>query len=110
MQTLNEYANLVLSHRDQPHYLADLQIEISVKYAYLAELYKPIRLKRAEFWQQKYQSEKPKSDTYLKTQWEATKEGQEELRLKIELDSLKNLMSAIKTYIVQCATEQKHNI
>lgn len=108
MKTLVEYAQAVLDHKDDPHTLAELHVEMAVKAAYLSERYKPIKLAKAAFWQQKYASEKPLSETYLETQWDVTKEGEEEIRLKIELDGLDRLIAACKSVAIEAAREAKN--
>lgn len=111
MKTLKEYADLVLAHKNDPHTLAELQVEMAVKGAYLSEKYKPIKVAKAAYWQKKYevnQGEKPLSETYLETQWEASKEGEDEIRLKIELDGLDRLIQACKAVQIEAHREAKN--
>lgn len=111
MKSLKEYADLVLQHRNDPHILADLQVEMSVKSAYLSEKYKPIKVAKAAYWQTKYQvkeGEKPKSDRYMDTQWEAGDLGLEEIRLKLELEGLDRLISACKSVQIEAAREARN--
>lgn len=107
LKTLQEYAEFVLQHRDHPHTLADINLEMAAKYAFVAGTSKPVKLKKAEYWQKKYTGTKPLSDVYLKTQWENTPDGIEEIKIKIELDGLEKLMSGVKSYLVQASIEAK---
>lgn len=109
MKTLQQYANEVMLHKNDPHVLADLNVEIAVKYAFLADIFKEIQIEKAVFWQQKFSEEKPLSDTFLEHKWRITEGGNKELRLKLELKSLQNLMGAIKTSSVVVAIEAKNN-
>lgn len=108
MKTLQEYANEVRANKNNPSMLADLHIEIAAKYAFLADIFKDIQIERAEFWQQKFSGEKPLSDTYLETKWRLQEGGKKEMRLKLELKSLQNLMGAIKTSSVVNSIEAKN--
>ena len=107
MKTLQEYAKEVLENKNNPHVLADLNIEIAAKNAFLADIFKDVQIEKAQFWQQKFLEAKPLSDTFLEHKWRVTEGGEKELRLKLELKSLQNLMAAIKTSSVVNAIEAK---
>lgn len=109
-RSLEEYADLIFDHRDDPHTLADLSVEMAVKIAYLTGGYKPIKLAKAKHWEEKYNvdpGERPHSDTYMQTQWEVSKEGQEEIRMKLEIEGLDRLIAACKAVAIEAAREAK---
>lgn len=109
--SLNEYANLVLKNRSNPHVLADLQLEMAVKAAYVSEGYKPIKVKKAVYWQKKYdvdEGKKPLSENYMETQWEASELGLKEIRMKIELDGLDRLIQACKSIQFDASREARN--
>lgn len=111
LKSLKEYADLVLENRNDAHMLADLQVEMSVQYSYLSEKWKPIKVAKAAYWQSKYNvkpGEKPKSETYMETQWEASNLGLEEIRLKLELDGLDRLIAACKSVQFDAAREARN--
>lgn len=97
MRTLQEFANEVQANKHNPEKLADLQLDMASKYSMLADVLKDIKLEKAEFWQIKYAEDKPLSDTKLEARWLITEGGKKEIRLKLEMNSLDKLMSAIKT-------------
>ena len=109
IKTLQQYAEEVRANKNSPGTLADLHIDIAVKYAFLADIFKDVQLEKAEFWQQKFAGEKPLSDTFIEAKWRITEGGKKELRLKLELKSLQNLMGAIKTASVVNSIESKGN-
>lgn len=109
-KTLEEYADLIYDHREDTHTLANLSVEMAVKIAYLTGGFKPIKVAKSLFWQQKYNvdpGEKPRSEVYLQTQWEAGKEGQEETRIKLEIEGLDRLIAACKSMQVEAAREAR---
>lgn len=111
LKTLREYADEVYENRGNPHLLADLQVEMACKCAYLSEKFKPIKVAKAAYWQGKYivkEGEKPKSDTYMETQWGASPLGIDEIKLKIELEGLDRLISACKSIQVDAAREARN--
>lgn len=113
MRTLEEYAKIVLENSGSPHELAELQVEMAAKYALLTEGYKPIKVAKAGYWSQKYQvpeGEKPLSDRYLETQWEASELGMKEIKLKMELEGLDRLISACKAVQFEAMREAKNQL
>lgn len=107
---LEEYADLIFDHRNDPHTLADLSVEMAVKIAYLTEGYKPIKLAKAAFWKQKYKGEKPLSEVYLETQWEVSEAGQTELKMKLEIEGLDRLIAACKAVAIEAVREAKNQL
>ena len=109
IKTLQEYADLILKHKNNPHELALLHIEIAAKYAYLADIAKDLQIERAVYWQKKFAGEKTISDATLENQWRLTEGGGKEIRMKHELKALQNLMGAIKTSSVITSIEQRES-
>lgn len=105
---LEEYADIIFDHRNDPHTLAELALEMSVKCAYIAEGYKPIKLAKATYWKSKYQDEKPKSETFMETQWDVSDMGLKEIRMKIEIEGLDRLIQACKSMQIEHAREAKN--
>lgn len=110
-KSLEEYADLIFDHRNDPHTLADLSVEMASKCAYLTEGYKPIKLAKAAYWQKKYEvdeGKKPLSENFMETQWEASELGQKELKLKLEIEGLDRLIAACKAVAIEAAREAKN--
>jgi hypothetical protein len=105
---LEEYADLIFDHRNDPHTLADLSVEMAAKIAYLTEGYKPIKLAKAAYWLKKYTGDKPLSEVYLETQWEASEIGQKELKMKLEIEGLDRLIAACKSVAIEAAREARN--
>lgn len=103
-----QYASLILEHRGEPGYLADLQIEMASYYSYLNDMCALLKIERAKFWQEwKEKGEKAKSDEMLKMLWILTPDGQKELKLKTALVSLEKMLAAVKSSIVTASIELK---
>jgi hypothetical protein len=108
MKTLTQFAEEIYKHKNNPSVLAELHIELATKFAYLSEIMKDLQIKKAMFWQIKFEPEKPLSDTYIEAKWRVEEEGQKELKLKYEMKALEKLMSAIKSSIVVNSLEAKN--
>lgn len=111
LRTLKEYAELVLQHRDNPHELVDLSVEMAAKIAYLSERYKPIKVAKAAHWMTKYnvdEGKRPLTENYMETQWEASKLGLEEIRLKLEVEGLDRLIAACKAVAIEASREARN--
>ena len=108
-KTLTGYAEEIMSLKNQPHALADLQIEISAKYAFMSDIAKDLQLEKAIFWQIKYAGEKPLSDKGVEAKWLETEGGKKEIRMKFEMKGLEKLLSACKSSIVVNSIEAKLN-
>lgn len=107
MKTLTEFAKEVLLYKNNPHKLAEIHIEISADYAFMADVRKDLELEKAEFWQCKEAGEKPLSDTAVEAKWRIMEGGKKEIKLKWEMRGLEKLMSAIKTSSVVNAIESR---
>ena len=107
--TLTEYASKVLAHKNDPHTLADLQIELAVKYAFISEIFKDLQLEKAMFETNvKFAGEKPLSDTAVESKWKITEGGSKEIKAKYELRAIEKLLSAIKSSIVVSSNEARN--
>ncbi len=97
---LSDYAEKVLRSRGDPNTMADLHIELAVVYAQLTEEYQYIKVRKAAFWQKKFEGTKPLSDTHLEMMWRGTEDGKQELRIKYTLTGLDKLVASIKSALV----------
>lgn len=112
IRTLNEYANLILKYIHSPAALNDLQIEMAAKWVFVSEGNKTIKVRKAAYWQKKYDVEpgkKPLSEAFLETQWDASEDGIEETRRKIEMDGLDKLIKACQSALVNAAVDARNN-
>ena len=110
MRTLPQLATALRSMGNQPHALAELDREISEKYANLCEEMKRIQVAKAIFTtNKKFDGEKPKSDSYCESLWLMEEDGKSDLKLKYELKGLERLGASIKNSIVVASIESKNN-
>ena len=100
MKKLSEYAQEVLRARGDPNTMSDLQVELSVVYASMTEEYQYIKVRKAAFWQKKFEGAKPLSDTHLEMMWRGTQDGVKEIQIKYTLNGIDKLISSIKSAIV----------
>lgn len=109
MKTLNEFAKEIMDNKNNPHVLAELQVEMAGKYAMLSEIAKDLQIEKAEFTNTtKFGNEKVMSDTAAEAKWRITEGGQKEIKLKFELKALEKLMSACKSSIVVSSYEARN--
>lgn len=109
IKTLTEYANDILLHKNDPHLLADIHLELAAKYAMISDIVKDLDIEKAVFEDKtKYSGDKPLSDKAVNSKWKITEGGIKEIRLDRELEALEKLMSAIKSSIVVSSVEAKN--
>lgn len=109
MKTLKEYAEAVISNKNNPHALAEMILEMSAKYAFVTERMKELAVKHNIFYQERKIGEKPPSDKAIELEWHASEDGNEELRAKYELKALEKLQSSIRTYL-RTQEVERHNM
>lgn len=88
--------------------LAGIHTDIAAKFAFICEMQKDLKIKKAEFWGKKFDGDKPLSDTYLEAQWNLTKEGKEELKIKYEMIGLEKHENAIKSALIAASLEARN--
>lgn len=113
IKSLTQFAQEVSDNKNNPGVLADLHVDIAVKYAFLSDVAKDIQLEKATFWNIKFfdgddERVKPLSDTFIEAKWRQTEGGKKELKMKYELRALERLMAAIKSSIVISSIEAKN--
>jgi len=114
-KTINSFVEAIQASRDQPHALADLQLDMSIKYAVVADIYKGLRLSKNQFWQEKKVLHlvngkmKSRSDKDIEIEWNCTPHGNKEMRATIELRTLEKLMGSIKTFLRVLENESHNN-
>lgn len=109
LRTLQQFAEDIVAHKDDPHSLAEDLLEMTAKYSYLSEEWKPLKMAKNSFWvNTKYDGEK-KSDKEVELLWGATDDGQKEIRLILEMKALEKLMSSVKSFLRVAENEAKNN-
>lgn len=110
IRTLQQFSEDIISHKDSPSQLSEDLLEMTAKYSYLSEEWKPLKLRKNTFWvQTKYDGEKKKSDKEVELLWGATEDGQNEVRLVLEMKALEKLMSSVKAFLRVAENEAKNN-
>ena len=75
LKSITEYARQIRLHKNSPSELAEIHIDLAAKYAFISEIFKDLQIEKAQFWQQKFEKEKPLSDTFLEAKWRLTEGG-----------------------------------
>lgn len=104
MKTLSEICDLVEQNKTRPHELAELLMDMGVKYARMSEVYKDLRQAKQVYWKQ---NKEGKSDKAVEIDWNCTEDGEKELRANTELKALEKLMSSTKTYLRHLENEAR---
>ena len=106
--TLTEYAQKIRDNKNNPHYLADLNLDIAADYAFISDIMKNLQLEKAVFENNtKFAGEKSLSDSAVESKWRITEGGKKEVHLKYEMKGMEKLMNAIKTSSVVNAIEAR---
>lgn len=106
MKTLDEFCDAVESLKENPHGMAELLLDMGVKYARMSEIYKDLRQAKRNYW--KEHKVAGTSDKSVEIEWQCTREGEEEMRATIELKSLEKLMGNCRTYLRHMENEARN--
>jgi hypothetical protein len=70
MKTLKQYHDEVMLNKNNPSYLATLNLEIAADYAYSSELFATLEVEKAAYFiSKKYSQDKPFSDSAREAFW-----------------------------------------
>lgn len=106
MKTLTEICDAIEKLKEQPHGMAELLLDMGIKYARMSEIYKDLRQAKRNYW--KDHKVAGTSDKAVEIEWQCTEEGEKEMRATLELKSLEKLMSNAKTYLRHMENESRN--
>lgn len=106
MKTLSEICDAIEERKNRPHDLAELLLEMGVKYARMSDIYKDLRQEKRNYW--KDHKVPGTSDKAVEIEWQCTEEGEKEMRATLELKSLEKLMSNAKTFLRHLENESRN--
>lgn len=106
MKTLSEFCDELDKLKDNPHGMAELLLDMGVKYARMSEIYKDLRQAKRDYW--KENKKEKVSDKAVEIEWQCTEDGEKEMRATLELKSLEKLMSNAKTYLRHMENEARN--
>lgn len=100
----------IVSYKDVPNKLDAINITLCGWYGYYSSLMIPLEKQEALFWKKmkEFDSDKPKSDTYVRALWKTTPAGIQMLEYERVLKTIEKQMSTLRTSLTRHATELRN--
>lgn len=110
-KSLSYYSKKIQEYKELPHYLSELQLEMSTDYGMVTQKKIESEIKKAQFWMEHKDigSEKPVSDKMLEAMYLLV-DGGESNRIKLYLKALEKLISCIRSHLRVLEAESRNTI
>lgn len=107
---LAQYGRDIIKYKTIPEKLDGIQLELVGWYAFLAEQMIELELKEASFWEthKDFESEKPKSDPYVRALWKISSDGRKMTEVERTLSTIHIIISSLKSSLNRQSVEMRN--
>ena len=107
---LEEYGRKIWKYKNNPRKLDELNLELTAFFGYYSEQMINLDIQEAQFWKanKHLESDKPLSDTIIKSLWRITPAGESHLHADRYTKALEKMMSSIKSSLRRAEIEARN--
>jgi len=107
---LSQVGRDIMQNKNIPHELDSTQLDLAGWYAYYSEQIIPLEIAQATFWEKfkGIDTEKPKSDPFVRALWKMSQEGKDMVEIERTLKTIHILISSIKASLNRQTNELRN--